>query len=180
MVAVTRAKRRLASAGGDVRGKVAPALGEVRGKVAPALGDVRERLTPSVDMPRVHIKPALHATTRIVPVAQSVASGAVSEGKRRGRRAAVKLGLADEPRPSHRLRNLMVLLALGAVGYLAYRRLSGGGGGNEAWTPPPTAPATSTTASPPPAPSAPLVAEETVASPVPTTPDEPFTETEVH
>lgn len=180
MVTLTKTKRRLASAGDDVRGKVAPALGEVRGKVAPALGDVREKLTPSIDMPHVRVKPALRATTRIVPAAQSVASGAVSKSKRGGRRAAVKLRLAQEPPPSHRLRNLMLVLGLGAVGYLAYRKLSGGGGGSEAWTPPPTAPAASTTATPPPAPTAPLASDETVASPVPTTPDEPFTETEVH
>ncbi len=188
MVAVTKASRRLASAPRqvrgrvapaleDVRGRVAPALEDVRGRVAPALGEVREKLTPNLDVPRVPIRPALHATTRIVPVAQS----AVSRGKRRGSRAAVKLHLAKEPRHNHALRNLLLALALGGVGYLVYRAYFRGG--SEAWVE--TGSGTSTTAAPAaaepvrPAPTAPVASEETVASPEPTTPDEPLTQTEV-
>lgn len=202
MVPLTKAKRRLASAGGEVREKVASAGGEVREKVASAGGDVRDKvasaggdvrdavasaggevrdkLTPHVERPHVSLKPALAATSRVVPAVKSASAAQ----QRRSRRAAAKLRLAREPEQRHTLRNLVLLLALGGLGYLAYRKFFGSG--DETWVEPPArrpAPAAEADkpsgGNPPPAPTAPLASEETVESPAPTTPEQPLTESKV-
>lgn len=179
MVALTKAKRRLAAAGDDVREKVGPAL-----------GDVRDKLTPSMDMPHVTLKPALKATGRVLPAVRL----ATAAQKRRTRKAAVKVRLVQRPSEHHPIRTLLLVTVLGGIGYLAYRRFFGGDGdqwvetgdGGRPVTVPPVTPSTPEPAAPAapaaaaePAPTAPLASEETVESPVPTTPDEPFSETKV-
>jgi hypothetical protein len=90
VVAMTKAKRRIAAAGDDMLDRVGPALEDAR------------------DM--------------LVPAAQQ----ALKDGKRHGRKAAVKLRLAEEPKSGHKLRNLLILLGLGGVGFIAYKKFFGG------------------------------------------------------
>jgi hypothetical protein len=205
MVALSRAKRRLTSATGDVRDRVGPALGDAKDKVGPALGETRDRITPVLE----------DARNVLAPVAQQAIAGS----RRRGRRAAVRLGLAEEPKQSHRFRNLLILVGLSGAGFLAYKKFFSGG---ESWSeadagttnggsrgpgagshsastpsasaastrsaPAPASGSTSKTASAPKAkprrnneiaPTAPLASEETVESHEPTTPDEPLEENKI-
>ena len=87
--------------------------------VAPVLDEAKERLSPAVEEARAALVP--------------LASQAVVESKARGRRAAVKLGLAEEARPSHRLRNLLVLAGLGGLAAVVYRKTTGKDA-DPAWT----------------------------------------------
>lgn len=170
------------------------ALASVAQTVGPALGDARQRLVP-------------------------VAEQAIAQGRRQGRRAAVRLRVAQEPEPveipkSHKLRNLVLMLGLGAIAAAVYKKMTGKDA-DPAWTAgrdsaaaAPAAPVVAepagsdplTTAAPTTgafgsddgldtepaatsagpidgsetAPTAPFASEETVESPVPTTPDEPL------
>jgi hypothetical protein len=180
------AKDRIGPALGDAKDRIGPALGDAKDRIGPALGDARDRMAPVVDTARDRLAPA--------------AGVAVAAGKRGGMRAAVKLGLAEEPAPpkSHKLRNLLIVLGLGALAALVYTKLSGKDA-DPAWTagrdsaaaapdqPAPAqpvagVPATSdqngtpggTTDHSDTAPTAPLASQETVESPVPTTPDQPL------
>ncbi|MDX6317317.1 MAG: hypothetical protein QOD35_717, partial [Nocardioidaceae bacterium] len=144
----------------------------------------KDRIGPALDSARDKIVPA--------------AGVAMAASKAGGRRAAVRLGLAEEPTPpkkGHKLRNLVILLGLGGLAAFVYMKLSGQDA-DPAWTAgrdtaaaAPTQPVpaesatavTSTTTSPngasdqsDTAPTAPLASEETVESPVPTTPDQPL------
>lgn len=166
------------------------ALASVAETVGPALGDARLRLAP-------------------------VAEQAIAQSKRQGRRAAVKLRLAEEPTesPSHKLRNLVLLLGLGAIAAAVYKKMTGKDAdpawtqgrdtaadapaspvaaatdesgttdvdpvvaepaGSEPLTPEPAATSAGPVDGSEAAPTAPFASEETVESPVPTTPDEPL------
>ena len=112
----------------------------------------------------------------LIPLAQQ----AIVEGKVRGRRAAIKLGVADEPKKSHKLRNLLVLIGLAGLAAFAYKKVTGKDA-DPAWTQSrdssATRPAHAATApvdGSDTAPTAPLASEETVESPTPTTPDKPL------
>jgi hypothetical protein len=95
------------------------------------------------------------------------------------------MGIVEEPKSSHRLRNLLIVLGLGGIAAFVYTKLTGKQA-DPAWTTSPEEPArhiaavsdTGTAAGPvdgsDTAPTAPLPSEETVESPVPTTPDDPL------
>ena len=87
--------------------EVAPALSDAGGKLGSALDDAKDKVAPALEETRDRIGPLLEdARSLVVPVAQQ----AIAESKRRGRSAAVTLRLAEEPKQSHKLRNLLVLL----------------------------------------------------------------------
>ncbi len=175
---------------GAATGAAESALASVASSVGPALVDARQRFVP-------------------------VAEQALAHGKRQGRRAAVKLGVVEEPKDSHKVRNLMLMLGLGAIAAGVYKMMTGKDA-DSAWTArgdtaaaAPTSPVTVAAVDEPPsgavdpvvaepagsdplmtteptstaarpidgsetAPTAPFASEETVESPVPTTPDEPL------
>ncbi len=157
----------------DTREKIGPAIDDARGKIGPALGDARDRIGPVLDDARGKIGPILDDTReKLTPVAQQ----ALETGQRRGHKAAVKLNLAEEAKSGHKLRNLLLLAVLAAVGFVVYKKLSGG---NDSWDDAvgdsrPAAETSNETA-----PTAPLASEETVESPEATTPDNPLDETKV-
>jgi hypothetical protein len=152
-----------------VASTVGPALEDARDKVKPAVDDAREKALDTY-------------TDTLVPLAQQ----ALVESKVRGRRAAVKLGIADEPKKGHKLRNLLIVLGLAGVAAFVYTKVTGKDA-DPAWTQsrdssavkPAHAASPSATATGPvdgsdTAPTAPLASEETVESPTPTTPDKPL------
>ena len=194
-VALKNARKKMISAAEDAREAARPAaenaldklssatqdvMSSVASTVGPALEDARDRLVPVIDDARDKIGP--------------VAASAVLAGKVKGQQAAVRLGLAEEPKKkSHLVRNLLVALGLGAAVAVAYKRFFGTDV-DPAWTATrdsasasgistpdaSTTPLDPTDALPEPtdqsdtAPTAPFVSEETVESPVPTTPEEPL------
>jgi hypothetical protein len=195
-----------------VAGTVGPVIGSVASSVGPAVDDARERLAPLVADARDRIAPVVaDAKDRIGPAVDSAkdkiipaAGVAVAAGKRRGQKAAVALGLVEEPKPSHKLRNVLILLGLGGLAAFVYTKLSGGKDADPAWTAGRDRAAAPTTAEPVPtpvpapepvsplaeegstvednsdtAPTAPFPSEETVESTVPTTPDTPLEERSV-
>lgn len=186
MVALSKAKRRLESARGDVRDRVGPtagsaratlglALDDTRSRVTPALVDARDKLAPALEETRDRLVPALEeARDKLVPVAQQ----ALVTSRRKGHRAAVRLGLAEEEKKSHTFRNLLVLLGLSGAGFLAYKRFFGA---DDSWSE--ATPRRNDEATPhrntEAAPTAPLASEETVESHDPTTPDNPLEEKKV-
>lgn len=163
------------------------ALASMASTVGPALDDARHRLAP-------------------------VAEQALAQSKLQGRKAALKLGMVEEPevKETHKIRNLVLMLGLGALGGAVYKMMTGKDA-DPAWTAGrdtaaavPSAPVTvdavddystvdplvaepagsdplmadvpiaGSQAGSETAPTAPLASEETVESPVPTTPDHPF------
>jgi hypothetical protein len=147
-VAITDARKKFGSAADDARSAVKPAaesamelirtatdkigpvtsdalsatqdaLAAAAATVAPVIEDARDRITPVVDNARDKIAPA--------------AGVAVAAGKRRGRKAAVALRLADEPKASHKVRNLLIVLGLGGLAAFLYAKLSGKDA-DPAWT----------------------------------------------
>jgi hypothetical protein len=212
--ALGEAKDRVAPAIDDAKGRLGPALDDAKGRLGPALDDAKGRIRPAFDDARVKIGPALEdardrigpaledARGKLVPVAQQALAG----GRRRGRQAAVKLNIVEEPEKGHKLRNLLVVLGLSGAGLFVYKKFFNR---HDDWsdadvgasTRPSTdaAPAArpSTNAAPTgnpshsngknaasdgrgtTAPTAPLASEETVASLEPTTPDAPLEEKKV-
>jgi hypothetical protein len=146
------------------RSKITEAAGSAGSTVGPALSDARDKVGPLVE----DAKDALVATVEdakelIAPVAADV----VKAAKEGGHKAAVKTGLADEPKKSHKVRNLLLVLGIGGLVAFVYKKVAGRDSAPQ-WT-----------AARDTAPSAPLPSEETVESPVPTTPDEPLEEKSV-
>jgi hypothetical protein len=247
MVALTKAKKRIAATGSDVRDRVVPAagsalealesaFGDAKDRVAPALDDAKGRIGPALDDAKARLAPALDdAKDRILPVIDDakekigpvlggsrdrlgpaiedargklvpVAQQAIASGRWRGRQAAVKLNIVEEPKKGHKLRTLLVVLGLSGAGLFVYKKFFNR---HDDWsdadvgasTRPSTdaAPAArpSTNAAPTgnpshsngknaasdghgtTAPTAPLAAEETVASREPTTPDAPLEQKKV-
>ena len=84
------------------------ALASVAQTVGPAIDDARQRLAP-------------------------VAEQAITRGKQGGRRAAVKLGVIEEPKETHKIRNLMLFLGLGALAAAAFKMMRGNDA-DPAWT----------------------------------------------
>jgi hypothetical protein len=152
------------SAGSTVTATVGPALADAREQIAPMVEEAKDRLGPVVeDAKEAIVRGAEEARELIAPVAAEV----ISAGKETGRKAAVKVGLAEEPQRGHKLRNLLIVLGIGALVAFLYKKVAG------------RASAPQWTATHDVAPSAPLPSEETVESPVPTTPDDPLEERSV-
>jgi hypothetical protein len=152
---------------------VVPAVQDAKDKVAPAIQEAKDKIVPAIQ----------EAMDKVIPVAEQ----AIQESKERGRMAAEKVGIVEKPKKSHKLRNLLIVLGLGGVAAFVYTKLTGKQA-DPAWTTSPerdeparhiAAVNDSGTAAGPvdgsdTAPTAPLPSEETVESPVPTTPDEPL------
>ena len=171
----------------NVAATVVPALEDALDKAADVAKDTKETVKPAVEDAKGKALDTYKDT--LVPLA----AAAIVEGKRRGRKAAVKLGVADEPKKeSHKLRTFLILLGLGALAAYVYTKFTGREA-DPAWTQSRDASATrpshaarpagssgggSASASPvdgsDTAPTAPLPSEETVESPTPTTPDKPL------
>jgi hypothetical protein len=152
------------SAGSTVTSTVGPAISDARDKIGPMVEEAKDRLGPVIeDAKDVLVRGAEEAKELIAPVAAE----AVKASKKTGRKAAVKVGLAEEPKKSHKLRNLLLVLGIGAVVAFVYKKVAGRDSAPQ-WT-----------AARDVAPSAPLPSEETVESPVPTTPDDPLEERSV-
>jgi hypothetical protein len=175
--ALVEAKSRVAPVLGDAKDKVGPALSDAKDKVGPVLSDAKDKVAPVLG----------DARDKLAPVAQQALQAGVS----RGQTAAVKLRLMEEPKPSHKVRNLLAIIGLVAVVAFVAKRFAGR---RDDWsdakvTPPGGEPARSTAPEPAAAstpnghvaaaPSAPLVSEETVSSSTPTTPDAPLEEKKV-
>jgi hypothetical protein len=184
-VARKRSQRNLASTVQDARDTVTPAAETAMDKISaaaeqaaevvqesviPALADAKEKLAPVVEEAKAAIVPA--------------ATEALAKGKQKGKDAAVKLGVVEEPKKKHRLRKLLIVLGIAGLAAFIYRKMTGDK--EPTWvatTPPAGSPGASSSTAPvdksETAPTAPLASEETVESPVPTTPDEPLEEKQV-
>lgn len=180
---------------------VGPAIDDARDKIVPLVGSARERIGPVVDDARDRLTPLVEdAKDKLVPAAEQ----GLAASKAGGRKAAIRLGLAEEPPlvVSHKFRNLLILLGLGALAAFVASRLTGrdvdpawtAGRDAAAATPPQSATdlsaTTTTTATTATsvttdaeldgsdqsdtAPTAPFPSEETVESHEPTTPDSPL------
>jgi hypothetical protein len=139
----TKTRRdKLRSAAEDVRSSVQPAAESALEKlesateqlvttVGPAIEDARDRVKPKVEDAKERLGPMVEdARERLTPLAQQ----AMVEGKVRGRRAAVKLGLAEEPKKkSHKLRNFVILLGIGGLAAFLYKKMTGKDA-DPAWT----------------------------------------------
>ncbi|MBA2560322.1 MAG: hypothetical protein H0V07_10645 [Propionibacteriales bacterium] len=120
-------KERLALAAEEARAAMRPAAGNARVKLGEATDQALLTLTTTV-------LPALvEARDKLAPVAEQ----AMSQGKLRGRDAALRWGMLEEPpepeAPSHKLRNLFIVLGLGGAAAAAYKLLTGKDA-DPAWT----------------------------------------------
>jgi len=155
--------------------------------VGPALEDAKDK---AKDVTNDSVKPAVEeakdkALETYKETLVPLAAAALVEGKARGRRAAVKLGVTEEPKKSHKLRNLLIILGLAGLAAFVYKKVTGNDA-DPAWTQSrdsaasrPAHAATAPVDGSDTAPTAPLASEETVESPTPTTPDKPLKQTDV-
>jgi hypothetical protein len=158
-------------AAASVASAVGPALADAKDKVGPALVDAKDKITPILE----------EAKDAIVPAAQA----ALEAAKDKSHDVAVNTGLVEEKK-SHKLRNFLIVLGLGGAIAFAYKKLSGKEA-DPVWTqsrdqaaaPRPTSAAAGPVDGSDTAPTAPLASEETVESPVPSTPDAPIEERNV-
>ena len=107
----------------------------VAATVVPALEDAKDK---AKDVTKDSVKPAVEdakdkALETYKETLVPLAAAALVEGKARGRRAAVKLGVADEPKKTHKLRNLLVILGLAGLAAFVYKKLTGKDA-DPAWT----------------------------------------------
>lgn len=112
---------------------VGPALAEAREKLGPAVEDARVKIGPAVEDARVRFAPVVSdARGRLGPLAES----ALIASRMQGHKAALRLGLVEEPQPepeSHKLRNLVMVLGLGGAAAMAYKMMTGKDA-DPAWT----------------------------------------------
>jgi hypothetical protein len=112
----------------EAREKAAPLLADAKERTAPLIADAREKAAPLVAEAREKAAPALHEArdrinSDVLPVltAAVAAAGAATEDVRgetakRGKAVAAALkGEVEAPKETHKLRNLLILLGLGAV-----------------------------------------------------------------
>lgn len=169
-----KSQNKLVSAAGDVRDAAVPAAEQAAASVAstvgPALSDAKDRITPLLEDARDAIIPAAEAALEAI--------------KDKGHDVAVSAGVAEEKKKSHKLRNFLIVLGLGGAIAFTIKKLSGKDA-DPVWTESRDDAAAGRTATSSPvdqsdtAPTAPLASEETVESPVPTTPDNPLEEKRV-
>jgi len=172
-MARTKSQKTLAETAEDVRDTIVPAAQDAASTVAstvgPALSEAKDKLTPLLE----------EAKDAIVPAAQA----ALETAKDKSHDVAVGTGLVEEKKKSHKLRNFLILVGLGGAIAFAYKKLSGKDA-DPVWTqsrddaaaPHPASAAAGPVDGSDTAPTAPLASEETVESPVPSTPDTPLEE----
>lgn len=175
-MARTKTQKTLADTAESVRDTVVPAAQDAASSVAsavgPALSEAKDKIAPLLE----------EAKDAIVPAAQA----ALVAAKEKSHDAAVGSGLVEEKKKSHKLRNLLILAGLGGVIAFAYKKLSGRDA-DPVWTQSrddaaahrPAAGSAGPVDGSDTAPTAPLASEETVESPVPSTPDAPLEERNV-
>lgn len=107
------------------RGQLEPAIEQARAELGPRVKEAREEIAPRVKEAREEIAPRVkEVRDQLAPVAD--------EARRQGRRTAASLGLVEEPKKSHKLRNLLIVLGLGAVAAVIYKLIVSKG--SDQWT----------------------------------------------
>jgi hypothetical protein len=118
------------------------ALATVATTVLPALVEARERLVPVAEQAAARGRTrARQAAARGRTRGRRAGEQSSTRGRRaaaqsleKGRKAAMRLGVLDAPKKqTHWLRNLLIMLGLGAAGATAFRMLSGRDA-DPAWT----------------------------------------------
>ncbi len=208
MTLAKRARRKAAGTGdatastaSDAASAIQDAASTAWEKVAPAAGSAWEKMAPAAEDAYTKVSETLvpvvkDASARVAPYAGE----ALAQGRRHGRRAAVKLRLAEEPKPkSHKLRKLLTVLGIAGAATFVYKKMTGGGARvsgahSDAGQPGGTTRVPGTHSDPArpggtaetdaalpneTAPAAPLAAEESKTSAVPTDPDNPTETTDV-
>jgi hypothetical protein len=160
-VARTRTRDKITQTAGAAGSTAAAAVSDAKDKVGPFVGEAKDRFGPVLDDAKDVIASGLEeAKELLAPVAAEM----VETSKKQGRKAAAKAGLVEEPKKTHKVRNLLIVLGVGSLVAFVYKKVARRSSGPQ-WT-----------ASQDVAPTAPLPSEETVESPVPTTPDAPLEE----
>lgn len=188
-----RARRKAADTGDATTSTAADAASAIQDvastaweKVAPAAGTAWERVAPAAEDAYAKVSEAIvpavkDASSKVAPYAGE----ALAQGRRHGRKAAVRLHLAEEPQPkSHKLRKLLTLLGIAGAVAFVYKKMNAGGsshvsGAHSDAGHPGGSPATDLPRANETAPAAPLAAEESKTSAVPTDPDNPTETTDV-
>lgn len=155
----------------DAKDKVGPALSDAKDKVGPALSDAKDKLTPLLEDARDAIVPAAEAALAAV--------------KEKGHDVAVSTGVVEEKK-GHKFRNFLIVVGLGAAIAFVIKKVSGKeadpvwtSGRDDAAAGGPVVSSAGPVDESDTAPTAPLASEETVESPIPTTPDNPLEERQV-
>jgi len=185
-VARKSARKKISSAADDARSSVQPVAESAIDRIGTATGQAISSVAASADDARHRLGPAVEdARDKMAPVV----AGAVATGRRKGREAAVRAGIVEEKKETHKFRNFLLVLGLGGVAAFVYTKMTGKNA-DPAWTasrdsaasaprshadnPPPASAAAGPVDGSDTAPTAPLASEETVESPDPTTPDAPL------
>ena len=184
-MALKSARKKISSAADDARSSVQPAAESAIDRIGTATEQVISSVAASAEDARHRFGPAVEdARDKVAPVV----AGAVATGRKRGREAAVRAGLVEEKKKSHKFRNFLLVLGLGGVAAFVYSKMTGKAA-DPAWTtsrdsaastprqhaaPRPAAATAGPVDGSDTAPTAPLASEETVESPTPTTPDAPL------
>ncbi len=127
-MSMLKPRERLVLAADEARAAMRPAADNARVRMGTATDQALATLTTAV-------LPALvEAREKLAPYADQ----AMTQGRTRGRQAALRWGIIEEPPPpppekGHWLRNLLVTLGLGGVGAVAYKALSGSNA-DQSWT----------------------------------------------
>jgi hypothetical protein len=178
MSLVKQARKQAASKSESTASMASDAASAVAYTATEAAGVVKEAAVSAWDK----VAPvAEEAYAKVSDTVVPALGSAVEKGRRRGRRAAVKLNLAEEPKKSHKLRKLLIVVGVAGAAAFVYKKFGGGSKpdhfGVRAGD---SGPDTDSAARPnETAPTAPLAAEETKTSPVATDPDNPTETTPV-
>ncbi len=127
--AATLARLRMGTATDQALATVATAL-------LPALAEARDKLTPVAEQAMVQGKVR---GRQAAALGLAKGSQAAALGLTKGKQAAVRWGMFEEPQPepepeqSHKLRNLLIVLGLGAIGAAVYKMVTGQDA-DPAWT----------------------------------------------
>lgn len=181
-----KSQNKLVAVAEDVRDAAVPAAGQaassVTAAVGPALSDAKDRVGPALSDAKDKITPLLEeARDAIVPAAEA----ALEAVKEKSHEVAVSAGVVEENK-SHKLRNFLIVIGLGAAIAFVIKKVSGKDA-DPVWTDTrddaaaggPVVSSTGPVDQSDTAPTAPIPSEETVESPVPTTPDNPLEERQV-
>jgi hypothetical protein len=178
MSLVKQARKQAAGKGDSTAAKASDAASAVADTATEAAGSVKEAAVSAWDK----VAPvAEEAYAKVSDAVVPALGSAVEKGRRHGRRAAVKLSLAEEPKKSHKLRKLLIVLGIAGAAAFLYKKFGGGAKPDHiGMRADDSGPDTDSTARPnETAPTAPLAAEETKTSPVATDPDNPTEKTPI-